>query len=58
MFKTQDLHVREIVRLSSPRAIKELFPAMTETTATVVQVAMGVIISDFFITRLFIFLYW
>ncbi len=37
MFKTQDLHVREIVRLSSPRAIKELFPALPETTATVVQ---------------------
>ena len=37
MFKTQDLHVREIVRLASPRAIKELFPAMPETTATVVQ---------------------
>ena len=28
------------------------------TTATVVQVAMGVIISDFFITRLFLFMYW
>ena len=28
------------------------------TTATVVQVAMGVIISDFFITRLFLFIYW
>jgi phospholipid/cholesterol/gamma-HCH transport system permease protein len=28
------------------------------TTATVVQVAMGVIISDFFITRLFLFVYW
>ena len=37
MFKTQDLHVREIVRLASPRAIKELFPAMPEATATVVQ---------------------
>jgi hypothetical protein len=24
----------------------------------VVQVAMGVIISDFFITRLFLFMYW
>jgi len=28
------------------------------TTATVVQVAMGVIISDFFITKLFLFLFW
>src|SRR6267142_6470893 len=28
------------------------------TTATVVQVAMGVFISDFFITRLFLFMYW
>ncbi len=28
------------------------------TTATVVQVAMGVIISDFFITRLFLFMFW
>ncbi len=37
MFKTQDLHVREIVRLSSPRTIKELFPAMPEAVATVVQ---------------------
>lgn len=37
MFKTQDLHVREIVRLASPRTLKELFPAMPEATATVVQ---------------------
>ena len=37
MFKTQDLHVREIVRLSSPRAIKELFPATPEAVSTVVQ---------------------
>ncbi len=28
------------------------------TTATVVQVAMGVIISDFFLTRFFLFLFW
>jgi phospholipid/cholesterol/gamma-HCH transport system permease protein len=28
------------------------------TTATVVQVAMGVILSDFFLTRLFLFLFW
>ena len=28
------------------------------TTATVVQVAMGVIISDFFLTKLFLFLFW
>ncbi|MFQ5829178.1 MAG: MlaE family ABC transporter permease [Candidatus Methylomirabilia bacterium] len=28
------------------------------TTATVVQVAMGVIIADFFLTKLFLFLFW
>jgi len=28
------------------------------TTATVVQVAMGVIISDYFLTKLFLFLFW
>jgi phospholipid/cholesterol/gamma-HCH transport system permease protein len=28
------------------------------TTSTVVQVAMGVIISDFFLTKLFLFLFW
>jgi phospholipid/cholesterol/gamma-HCH transport system permease protein len=28
------------------------------TTATVVQVAMGVIISDFFLTKLFLYLFW
>ena len=28
------------------------------TTATVVQAAMGVIISDFFLTKLFLFLFW
>lgn len=37
MFKTQDLHVREIVRLSSPRTVKDLFPALPESIATVVQ---------------------
>ena len=37
MFKTQDLHVREIVRLSSPRTVKDLFPALPEASATVVQ---------------------
>ncbi|MEK7364921.1 MAG: ABC transporter permease, partial [candidate division NC10 bacterium] len=28
------------------------------TTATVVQVAMGVIIADYFLTKLFLFLFW
>jgi 3-deoxy-7-phosphoheptulonate synthase len=35
MFKTQDLHVREIVRLSSPRAVKAAYPATPEAIATV-----------------------
>ncbi len=35
MFKTQDLHVREIVRLSSPHAVKAAFPATPEAVATV-----------------------
>ncbi len=35
MFKTQDLHVREIVRLSSPNAVKAAFPATPEAIATV-----------------------
>ena len=35
MFKTQDLHVREIVRLSSPRVVKSAFPPTPEATATV-----------------------
>jgi 3-deoxy-7-phosphoheptulonate synthase len=35
MFKTQDLHVREIVRLSSPNAVKAAFPATPEAVATV-----------------------
>jgi 3-deoxy-7-phosphoheptulonate synthase len=37
MFKTQDLRVREIRRLPSPRAVRELFPALPEAGATVVQ---------------------
>jgi phospholipid/cholesterol/gamma-HCH transport system permease protein len=28
------------------------------TTATVVHVAMGVIVSDFFLTKAFLFLFW
>jgi 3-deoxy-7-phosphoheptulonate synthase len=35
MFKTQDLHVREIVRLPSPKAVKAAFPASPEAVATV-----------------------
>jgi 3-deoxy-7-phosphoheptulonate synthase len=35
MFKTQDLHVREIVRLSSPNTVKAAFPATPEAVATV-----------------------
>lgn len=35
MFKTQDLHIREIVRLSSPNAVKAAFPATPEATATI-----------------------
>ena len=35
MFKTQDLHIREIVRLSSPNAVKAAFPATPEAIATV-----------------------
>jgi 3-deoxy-7-phosphoheptulonate synthase len=35
MFKTQDLHVREIVRLSSPNTVKAAFPATPEAIATV-----------------------
>ncbi|TAL00243.1 MAG: 3-deoxy-7-phosphoheptulonate synthase [Verrucomicrobia bacterium] len=37
MFKTQDLHVREIVRLSSPRALKAEFPITEECSAIVAQ---------------------
>lgn len=35
MFKTQDLHVREFVRLSTPNAVKAAFPAPPEAIATV-----------------------
>jgi 3-deoxy-7-phosphoheptulonate synthase len=35
MFKTQDLHVREIVRLASPNAVKAAFPATPEAITTV-----------------------
>lgn len=35
MFKTQDLHVREIVRLSAPTAVKAAYPATPEAIATV-----------------------
>ncbi len=35
MFKTQDLHVRELVRLSTPRAVKAEFP-MTEAASAIV----------------------
>ena len=35
MFKTQDLHVREIVRLSPPRVVKAAFPATPDAVATV-----------------------
>lgn len=37
MFKTQDLHVRELVRLSSPRAIKAALPGTEATSATVAE---------------------
>ena len=37
MFKTQDLHVREIVRLSSPRAVKAEAPATDAARATVAR---------------------
>jgi 3-deoxy-7-phosphoheptulonate synthase len=35
MFRTQDLHVREIVRLESPRKVKEELPIPEASTATV-----------------------
>ncbi len=35
MFKTQDLHVREIIRLAAPHAVKSSFPATPEAIATV-----------------------
>lgn len=37
MFSTQDLHVREIVRLITPRALKAQLPAAEASTATVVR---------------------
>ena len=37
MFKTQDLHVRELVRLSSPRTIKAALPSTDATSATVAE---------------------
>ncbi len=37
MFKTQDLHVREIVRLATPNTIKSAFPTTEASNATVAQ---------------------
>ena len=37
MFKTQDLHVRELVRLSAPRVIKAALPGTEATSATVAE---------------------
>jgi 3-deoxy-7-phosphoheptulonate synthase len=37
MSPTQDLHVKQMVRLSPPRAIKEVFPASETANATVVN---------------------
>jgi 3-deoxy-7-phosphoheptulonate synthase len=37
MFKTQDLHVRELVRLAPPRAVKSEFPLTETASATVAQ---------------------
>jgi 3-deoxy-7-phosphoheptulonate synthase len=37
MFKTQDLHVRELVRLSTPSELKKLFPTPEASVSTVVQ---------------------
>jgi 3-deoxy-7-phosphoheptulonate synthase len=37
MFKTQDLHVREIVRLPAPRTVKAAWPATEPVSATVAQ---------------------
>ena len=37
MFKTQDLHVRQSVRLSSPGAVKAAFPATDAASAVVAQ---------------------
>src|SRR5580692_2188818 len=44
MFKTQDLHVREIVRLAPPRVVKDEFP-MTETASATVAESRGRIIN-------------
>src|SRR5712675_2015197 len=37
MFSTQDLHVRELVRLSTPRALKSQLPTTEPSSATVVR---------------------
>jgi 3-deoxy-7-phosphoheptulonate synthase len=37
MFKTQNLHVREFVKLSTPRALKAAFPLSESGSATVAQ---------------------
>lgn len=37
MFKTQDLHVRELVRLSTPRTVKAEFPTTEAASATVAR---------------------
>jgi 3-deoxy-7-phosphoheptulonate synthase len=37
MFKTQDLHVRELVRLSSPQQVKSTLPMTDAISATVAQ---------------------
>lgn len=37
MFRTQDLHVRELVRLSAPRAIKAALPVTEAMSATVAE---------------------
>src|SRR5260221_1538214 len=37
MFSTQDLHVRELVRLSTPRALKSQLPTGDASSETVVR---------------------
>jgi 3-deoxy-7-phosphoheptulonate synthase len=37
MLQTQDLHVKQVVRLSTPRALKEALPASAPALATVVR---------------------
>jgi 3-deoxy-7-phosphoheptulonate synthase len=37
MLRTQDLHVKQVVRLSTPRALKEALPASAAALATVVR---------------------